>query len=49
MSNYELVLLKNVHDPRTKEIDHYIELGAYTASRRVVKEVTPGMKLSLEV
>src|SRR5689334_21189327 len=41
MSNYELVLLKNVDDPRTKEIDHYIELGGYVAARRVVKEVTP--------
>ena len=41
MSNYELILLKNVNDPRTKEIDRYIELGGYTASRRVVKEVTP--------
>ena len=41
MSNYELVLLKNVNDPRTKEIDHYIELGGYEAARKVVKEVTP--------
>jgi NADH-quinone oxidoreductase subunit F len=41
MSNYELVLLKNVHDPRTKEIDHYIELGGYAAARKVVKEATP--------
>src|SRR6185503_5049180 len=41
MSNYELVLLKNVNDPRTKEIDHYIELGGYTAARRVVNELTP--------
>ena len=41
MSNYELVLLKNVHDPRTREIDHYIELGGYEAARKVVKEMTP--------
>jgi NADH-quinone oxidoreductase subunit F len=41
MSNYELVLLKNVHDPRTKEIDHYIELGGYAAARKVLKESTP--------
>ncbi len=41
MSNYELVLLKNVHDPRTREIDHYIELGGYEAARKVLKEATP--------
>src|SRR5207249_10544339 len=38
---YELVLLKNIHDPRLKEIDRYIELGGYKTAERVVKEITP--------
>ena len=38
---YELVLLKNIHDPRVKEIDRYIELGGYKAAEEVVKEITP--------
>src|SRR5690349_9704131 len=38
---YELVLFKNIQDPRTKEIDRYIELGGYTAARRLVNELTP--------
>src|SRR2546426_8634337 len=38
---YELVLLKNIHDPRVKEIDRYIELGGYKTAERVVKEITP--------
>jgi len=41
MSNYEPVLLKYVHDPRTREIDRYMELGGYAAARRVLKELTP--------
>src|SRR5262245_2469339 len=39
---YELVLFKNIHDPRVKEIDRYIELGGYRAARKVVNEMTPG-------
>ncbi len=38
---YELVLLKNIHDPRAADIDRYIELGGYAASRKVIKELTP--------
>src|SRR3989454_5559071 len=38
---YELVLFKNIHDPRAKEIDRYIELGGYRAAEKVVKELTP--------
>src|SRR5437870_5147656 len=38
---YELVLLKNIHDPRVKELDRYIELGGYKTAERVVKEITP--------
>ena len=34
MLNYELVLLKNVDDPRITEIDHYLELGGYAAARK---------------
>jgi len=30
---YELVLLKNIHDPRVKEIDRYIELGGYKTAK----------------
>src|SRR5215510_16400712 len=41
MSNYEPVLLKYVNDPRTREIDRYMELGGYQAARRVLKELTP--------
>jgi len=41
MSNYEPVLLKYVHDPRTREIDRYMELGGYAAARKVLKELTP--------
>src|SRR5438309_2533893 len=37
---YELVLFKNIYDPRTKEIDRYIELGGYKAAEKVVKEMT---------
>src|SRR3989442_3462956 len=37
---YELVLLKNIHDPRAKEIDRYIELGGYRAAEKIVKEMT---------
>ena len=39
--SYELVLFKNVHDPKTNEIDHYAELGGYQAARKVLKEHTP--------
>jgi NADH-quinone oxidoreductase subunit F len=39
--SYELVLFKNIHDPRVKEIDRYIELGGYKAAEKVVKEFTP--------
>ena len=39
--SYELVLFKNVGDPKTKEIDHYSELGGYQAARKVLKELTP--------
>ena len=35
--SYELVLLKNVNDPHTKEIGHYSELGGYQAARKVLK------------
>src|SRR5262245_36404973 len=38
---YELVLFKNIHDDRVKEIDRYIELGGYAAAKRVVNELTP--------
>ena len=38
---YELVLFKNINDPRAKEIDRYIELGGYKAAEKVVKELTP--------
>src|SRR5881296_1552597 len=39
--SYELVLFKNIHDPRVKEIDRYIELGGYQAARKVLTELTP--------
>src|SRR5438105_8036591 len=42
MPDYELVLFKNIHDSRVKEIDRYVELGGYQAARKVVKEHTPG-------
>src|SRR5688572_7842687 len=42
MPSYELVLFKNIHDPRLKEIDRYIELGGYVAARSVLKNQTPG-------
>jgi NADH-quinone oxidoreductase subunit F len=38
---YELVLFKNIQDPRTREIEHYIELGGYGAARKVVNELSP--------
>src|SRR5688500_11720044 len=38
---YELVLFKNIHDPRLIEIDRYIELGGYKAAQKVLKEHTP--------
>ncbi len=38
---YELVLLKNIHDPRVKQIERYIELGGYQAAEKVVKRLTP--------
>ena len=38
---YELVLFKNIHDPRAKDIDRYIELGGYKAVEKVVKEMIP--------
>src|SRR3954465_6316591 len=41
LMSYELVLFKNVGDPKTKEIDHYSELGGYQAARKVLKELTP--------
>jgi NADH-quinone oxidoreductase subunit F len=41
MSNYELVLFKNIHDPLVTEIDRYIELGGYKAARKVVLEMKP--------
>ena len=41
MSNYEPVLLKYVNDPRTREIDRYMEFGGYVAARKVLKEHTP--------
>ena len=37
---YELVLFKNIHDPKAVEIDRYVELGGYTAARKVVNELT---------
>jgi len=33
---YELVLFKNIYDPRITEIDHYVELGGYKAAEKVV-------------
>ena len=47
MSAYELVLFKNIHDPRVKEIDRYIELGGYAAARKAVKEMTPAETIDL--
>jgi NADH-quinone oxidoreductase subunit F len=41
MSSYELVLFKNIHDPKAKEIDRYVELGGYAAARKVVTGMTP--------
>jgi NADH-quinone oxidoreductase subunit F len=41
MSNYEPVLLKHVNDPRTRQIDRYIELGGYAAARKVLAEKSP--------
>jgi NADH-quinone oxidoreductase subunit F len=41
MSNYEPVLLKHVNDPRTRQIDRYIELGGYDAARKVLAEKSP--------
>jgi NADH-quinone oxidoreductase subunit F len=41
MSNYEPVLLKHIHDPRTREISRYIELGGYEAARKVLSEKAP--------
>src|SRR5947207_9505779 len=38
--SYELVLFKNIGDPRTKEIGRYIELGGYKAAEKVVKQMT---------
>jgi NADH-quinone oxidoreductase subunit F len=38
---YELVLFKNIDDPRTPEIERYIELGGYRAARSVLREHTP--------
>jgi NADH-quinone oxidoreductase subunit F len=38
---YELVLFKNIDDPRVKEIDRYVELGGYHAAEKVIKELTP--------
>jgi NADH-quinone oxidoreductase subunit F len=37
---YDLVLFKNIHDPKAVEIDRYIELGGYTAARKAVNELT---------
>jgi len=39
--SYELVLFKNIQDPRLIEIDRYIELGGYQAARKVLHERTP--------
>jgi NADH-quinone oxidoreductase subunit F len=41
MPAYELVLFKNIHDPKVKEIDRYVELGGYAAARKVVTGMTP--------
>ena len=38
---YERVLFKNVDDPRSVEIDHYMELGGYQAIRKILRENTP--------
>jgi NADH-quinone oxidoreductase subunit F len=37
--SYELVLFKNIHDPKAVEIDRYVELGGYKAARKVVNEM----------
>src|SRR5262245_39861855 len=37
---YELVLFKNIHDPKIVDIDRYVELGGYKAARKVVNELT---------
>jgi NADH-quinone oxidoreductase subunit F len=41
MPNYELVLFKNIHDPKAKEIDRYVDLGGYAAARKAVTGMTP--------
>jgi NADH-quinone oxidoreductase subunit F len=41
MSNYEPVLLKNIHDPDVLQLDHYKALGGYEAARKVVTSMTP--------
>src|SRR5262245_6178330 len=38
--SYELVLFKNIYDPRVKEIDRYIELGGYKAAPRILKDLS---------
>jgi NADH-quinone oxidoreductase subunit F len=40
--SYELVLFKNIHDPKVVEIDRYTELGGYKAARKVVTELNGG-------
>src|SRR5688500_18524353 len=47
MSDYELVLLKNIHDDRTREIHRYVELGGYAAARKAVKDMTPSEVIDL--
>jgi NADH-quinone oxidoreductase subunit F len=38
---YEKVLFRNIEDPRTPEIDRYVELGGYRAVRRALADYTP--------
>jgi NADH-quinone oxidoreductase subunit F len=38
---YERVLFKHIDDPRSVEIDHYMELGGYQAIRKILRENTP--------
>jgi NADH-quinone oxidoreductase subunit F len=38
---YEKVLLRNVDDPRAKDIERYAEIGGYEGIRKVLREYTP--------
>ena len=38
---YQEILFKNINDPRTVDIEGYIELGGYRAIRKVLTDCTP--------